>query len=70
MSGGLVRQAPDARDSRDLRAVFRQMRFHGQLERDPERPIDGDAWLRADLDPPELRARIKGVTYRVDLTEV
>jgi len=69
-TGGLSRQAPEARDSRDLRAVLRQMRYHGQLERDPERPIDGDMWVRTDTEPPELRVRLKGVTYKVDLTEV
>jgi len=55
---------------RDKRALARRVRYMGLLDRDPERPANGRAWVRGDLDPPEFRVRVEDVTFYVGLSQV
>lgn len=58
-------QLPNRRDDADLQALQRQVRFLGNRTADPERGRDGDAWVRTDLTPPELRTRAAGRVWRL-----
>lgn len=68
MAGG--RSLPEKPQDKDLRAIVSRIHYLGSISADPSDPGEGKAWIRSDLSPPQLRARIGGATYKVDLTAV
>ena len=50
---------------RDAQHARQRNQTYGRITVDPTSPIDGWTWLRADLDPPELRVTIDGTTFRL-----
>ena len=38
--------------------------------REPDSPVDQDIWIRADLNPVELRVRLDGFTWRAQMEKV
>jgi len=60
--------APESPNSRDFQESLRRSRSYGSVNADPASPIEGWAWFRRDLNPPELRVKLDGTNYKVTLT--
>lgn len=61
---------PTDPESRDLQALRGRIRNFGSLDSDPPQSPDGWTWFREDLSPPELRVRLGGDLYSVELSPV
>jgi hypothetical protein len=55
---------------KDLATLARQPRYLGHITQDPETVPAGAIWIRADLDPPELRTQVGDAVYTVEMTLV
>lgn len=65
LNKGLPRAAINRGDDADIQTLFRNLRYHGAVVADPAAARDGDLWLRSDLAPAELRARVAGAVVTV-----